>query len=304
MHIPESMLQGSICPVTAVIGVVGVVVACHFAGKVQEKPSASRFGAIAALIFAGQLMNFPIMHGTSGHLLGGVLASSVLGTPFGVLAMAVVAAIQSLVFSDGGVSVLGANLLNMAFIGAGVGGVLRLILSGKLPGNAGRLVATAVSAWMSVVLAAFAVAVELTVDGQIAFFEVVPAMLGTHSLIGLGEVAITLAGCTLVSEASVAGNTRGKVAIPFVTALLVAMLLSPFASGLPDGLEWVARNYGFLHESAPVFVTPLADYSVPLIGNEALSTGLAGAVGVLLTFALASMILRGVVAFSSRRTIS
>ena len=110
MHIPNSMLQGAVCPVTALVGVLGVAVAALKAFWSEHKPSAARFGAITALIFAGQMMNFPIQDGTSGHLLGGVLAAALLGTPFGILSIALVVTIQCLVFSDGGFAVLGANI--------------------------------------------------------------------------------------------------------------------------------------------------------------------------------------------------
>ena len=114
MHIPDSMLQGAVCPVTAAVSVAGVLAAAWLVMKAEHKPTAGRFAAVVALIFAGQMMNFPIMDGTSGHLLGGVLAAAVLGTPLGVLAIALVVTIQSLVFSDGGVNVLGANMFNGA----------------------------------------------------------------------------------------------------------------------------------------------------------------------------------------------
>ena len=135
MHIPNSMLQGHVCPVTAGVSILGIAIAAFKAISSKNKPAAARFGAIAALIFAGQMMNFPIQSGTSGHLLGGVLASALLGIPFGVLAMALVVTIQCIVFSDGGFSVLGANILNMALIGAGLGGVLHLLFFGKLYWN-------------------------------------------------------------------------------------------------------------------------------------------------------------------------
>lgn len=286
MHVPDSMLHGSVCPVTAVVSAVGIAAATYY-GMKGDKPSASRFAAITALIFAGQMMNFPIASGTSGHLLGGVLAASLLGTPFGVLSVAMVVAIQSLLFSDGGVTVLGANLLNMAIIGAGLGGLFRSLLAARWQSRSGALLATAVASWASVVLASFAVSVELAIDGQIAFSSVVAAMLGTHAVIGIGEAVITVAACLLVPAADTQESSRGHVALPLSAAAVIALIFSPFASGFPDGLEWVAAKYQFLHESAPAFVGLLPDYSVSFIGNEALSTGLAGLIGVIISFAAA-----------------
>ena len=289
MHIPDAMLQGAICPVTATVSVVGVLAAAWWATKSERKPSAGRFAAIVALLFAAQMMNFPVMHGTSGHLLGGVLAASVLGMPLGVLAIALVVTIQSLVFADGGVTVLGANVFNMALLGAGVGGWLQQ----RLVGSLGQYAATAVAAWGAVMLAALAVSVELALDGQVAFGSVLAAMLGTHALIGVGEALITVAAVALLANSWGHAEGKAQVAVPLLTAALVGLLLSPFASGFPDGLEWVAGQYQFLHESAPAFVSAMPDYSVAAISNASLSTGLAGLAGVLICFTLGFGLLRG-----------
>jgi len=125
MHIPNHMLQGHICPVTTVVSAMGIFIAANLAARSKEKPSASRFAAVTSFIFAAQMMNFPIQNGTSGHLLGGILAVSLLGTSFGVMSIAIVVTIQCLVFSDGGFTVLGANVFNMALIGAGLAGILK-----------------------------------------------------------------------------------------------------------------------------------------------------------------------------------
>jgi cobalt/nickel transport system permease protein len=244
------------------------------------------------------------MSGTSGHLLGGVLASSLLGAPFGVLAVALVVAIQSMVFSDGGITVLGANIMNMAILGAGLGGMLREFLAGRWQGAAGGYLATAVAAWLSVVVASFAVSVELAVAGQIGFSQVVMAMVGTHTLIGIGEAIITVAACMLLSMNSVSGSSAWRVSVPLTAAFLVALLLSPFASGFPDGLEWIAEKYAFLHESAPVFAGPLPDYTVPFISDEMLSSGFAGVLGVLVCFGAAWLLSRLMDGFAIGRSAS
>lgn len=292
MHIPDSMLQGTVCPVTSVAGAVGVGAAAYFASKAPERPAAGRFAAVTALIFALQMMNFPISAGTSGHLVGGVLAAALLGTPFGVLSMTLVVAVQCLLFSDGGLTVLGANVLNMAVIGAGVGGLLRSVLANRTDDRRMRHAATAAAAWASVVLASLAVSVQLAVDGQSAFLQVAPAMVLTHAVIGLGEAALTVACCALLAAAQERFKHAGPTAVPLTASVVVALLLSPFASALPDGLEWIAAKYRFLHEAPPVFGAPLPDYSVPGIAHEALTTGMAGLAGVAVTFLMAWVVLR------------
>ncbi|MEA3488842.1 MAG: energy-coupling factor ABC transporter permease [Candidatus Omnitrophota bacterium] len=293
MHIPNAMLQGPICPVTAVVSAIAVIVAAFKAVRSDNKPTAARFGAITALIFAGQMMNFPIQDGTSGHLIGGVLASALLGTPFGVLAMALVVTIQCLVFSDGGFTVLGANVLNMAVIGAGLGGIIRTYILKIYPvkiysvKSSQYMAGLGLTAWLSVMLAALACSIELAVSGTIAFPVVIGAMLGTHALIGIGEGWITVAACFAFAQEPTGVSRRRSVTAPLVAAGVIATMLSPFASGFPDGLEWVAEKYQFLHESAPAFVGFFPDYTVPSISNEMLTTGLAGLVGVIVTFFIA-----------------
>jgi cobalt/nickel transport system permease protein len=290
MHIPQNLLDGSICPVTAVVGGLCLAGAALAAHRSVEKPHPLRFAAVSAFIFAAQMMNFPISGGTSGHLLGGVLASALLGVPFGVLALALVVAIQALVFADGGLTVLGANVLNMAVLGAGLGGLLRLGLLKKLPASGTRIwIAAALAGWASVMLAALACSVELALAGVLPLGQVAPAMLGVHALIGVGEALITCAALALFGQPTAIGTipTSRRFAAPALAALLIALCLSPFASPLPDGLEAVMTQYQVLHEAAPLFVTPLADYQVAGVASELLSTGLAGLIGVVLTFLVA-----------------
>lgn len=286
MHIPNAMLNGMICPVSATLAVAGIAVASYAARRSQNRPGAARFAAVAALVFAAQMLNFPVQDGTSGHLLGGVVASSLLGVPFGVLALALVVSIQSLVFADGGLLVLGANVVNMALLGAGVGGLINEVLRKQ---GLSRHLALLAASWVSVLLAASACSIELAISGTIEAGKVLPAMLGVHALIGVGEALLTVVLVGAFANASTT-SARWNFAAPFLGAILAATLLSPFASTHPDGLEWVAEQYGFLTEGAPLFVTPLADYAVPMISNAALSTAFAGLIGVMLV-AAAGMLL-------------
>jgi len=279
MHIPNEMLNGSVCPVSALLAVAGLGAAVIAANKTENKPHPLRFASIAALVFAGQMLNFPVQMGTSGHLLGGVLASGLLGVPFGVLTIALVVALQALVFADGGLLVLGANMINMALLGAGLGGMLQLFFQRR---GVSRPLAVGLAAWLSVVLAATACSLQLWFAGTVAITQVLPAMLSVHALIGLVEAAISVAVISALTH-PVANQGRWDVALPMVAALLAAVVLSPFASAYPDGLDWVAGQYNFLKESAPLFVTPLADYQLSAMSDSSFSTALAGLTGVVLT---------------------
>ena len=273
------MMNGAVCPVTAAVAATGIAGAAWAAAKSELRPGATKFASVSAVVFAAQMVNFPISSGTSGHLLGGVLATALLGTPFGVLAIALVLAVQCLIFSDGGLSVLGANVVNMSLIGAGVGGLIAGHL--RTPRSMVRL---GFAAWVSVVLASLACSLELAFAGSAPFSVCAPAMLGTHAVIGAGEALITVLAFSLL-QAPAAASRRSALA-PGVAAALIALLLSPFACRFPDGLEWVAGKFGILHESAPAFVAPLAAYSIPGSLPAAVSTGLAGLTGVLVVFAL------------------
>lgn len=289
MHVPNEMLNGSICPLSAAIAVAGIAVASRAAMKSARKPDALRFAAVAGLIFAGQMINFPVQDGTSGHLLGGVLASAVLGVPFGVLALALVVTVQSLVFADGGLLVLGVNVFNMALLGAGIGGLLNEFL---LRRGVHRNLALPLAGWASIMLAASACSFELAASGTISAGKVLPAMLGIHALIGAGEAVITLLLANALMSPHAARSAGMNGAFPLLGAFLIATVLSPFASSHPDGLEWVAQQYGFLKDSAPLFVSPLADYAVPALGDGALSTALAGFLGVVLVAAAGVLLAR------------
>ncbi len=283
MHLPDEMLHGAVCPVTAMLSAVGVATAAVAALRVRQPlPSAAKCGAVSALIFAGQLVNFPISGGTSGHLLGGVLASALLGTPLGVLAMSLVVTVQCLIFADGGLSVLGANLLNMAILGAGVGGLLWERCTAR------RLLDLAGIAWCCVLIGAAACSAELAMAGTVTWAQVLPAMLGVHALIGLGEAVLTVVVYWVWNRRDETLREKNlRPALVGLSALLIGLLIAPFSSRLPDGLEWVARPYAFYKSTAPHFAGLAPDYLFPGVKNAALATSLAGAAGVLAIFAIA-----------------
>lgn len=148
-----------------------------------------KMGMVAALVFAAQMFNFPVDGGTSGHLIGGVLAAVLLGPFAGAVVISAVLAIQMVFFADGGVLALGANIINMAFFGTVLCYYVYLQLKKVLP----EWIAIAAASWISVVLAAFSCAVQIGLSGIIAFGEVIPAMMKVHAVIGTAEALITIA---------------------------------------------------------------------------------------------------------------
>ena len=153
------------------------------------KRTIQMMGMIASLIFAAQMFDFPVGQGTSGHLIGSLLAAVLLGPFAGTLVMAVVLTIQMLFMADGGLLALGANIMNMAVIGSFVSYYIYYWLKKVGP----EWLAIAGAAWGSVVLAALACALEVGFSGMVGLAQVVPAMLRVHAIVGVAEALITVA---------------------------------------------------------------------------------------------------------------
>lgn len=192
MHIPDGFLSAPTWIGSSVISFTALAVAFKKVTRRLNEKMVPLMGVMASFIFAAQMLNFPVAGGTSGHLLGGVLAAVLLGPFAGAIVISVVLIAQALIFQDGGITALGANILNMSFIGT-VGGYLIYFLIRKIiSGRKGTLVATFIASWCSVLLASSACAVELAFSGTSPFGVVLPAMAGIHALIGIGEGVITL----------------------------------------------------------------------------------------------------------------
>jgi cobalt/nickel transport system permease protein len=248
-------------------------------------------GVLAAFIFAAQMLNFTVAGGTSGHLIGGALAAILLGPWAAILTMTTVVGIQALVFQDGGLLVMGANTLNMGVIAVLVAyGVYRgvMVLAGEQ--RWGLFVGGFAAAWLSVVIASVAAAVELAFSGTSPLGVALPAMVGVHVLIGIGEGLITVGALAFVAAArrdllqpeGKAIKGFGWAAVGLIIALAVT-LFAPLASEHPDGLERVAEDLGFIDRAldAPYQIIP--DYALPGVAAESpLATILAGIVGVLI----------------------
>jgi len=199
MHIPDGFLAIATVATTCVASAGGVGNAVRVANKKLGERHVPLMGILAAFIFAAQMLNFPIAGGTSGHLIGAALAAILLGPWAGVLIMSCVLIAQSLIFQDGGLLALGANIFNMGIVASFSGYyIYRLVTS--LLGNSrrGKLVGGFAGAWSSVFLAAIVCAVELAVSGVSPIGVVLPAMAGFHALIGIGEGLITGAVLSLV----------------------------------------------------------------------------------------------------------
>ncbi len=199
MHIPDGFLNIATVATTYVVSAGGVGNAVRIANKKLGEKHIPLMGVLAAFIFAAQMLNFPIAGGTSGHLIGAALAAILLGPWASVLIMSCVLIAQCLIFQDGGLLALGANILNMGIVASFSGYYLyRLVTLILGDSRRGKLVGSFAGAWVSVFLAAIACAIELAVSGASPMGVVLSAMAGLHALIGIGEGLITGAVLSLV----------------------------------------------------------------------------------------------------------
>lgn len=194
MHIPDGFINIPTASATAALAVGGLGYSVRAAKEKLDEKAAPLVGLVAVFIFAGQMINFPVAAGTSGHLLGGALAAVLVGPHAASLALTVVLAIQALLFADGGLTALGLNVFNMSIIGVW-GGYGAFLMVRRLFGYTRRsvLIASAAGAFISVPLAAtfFSIQYAIGGEGTFAASTVFTAMFSTHILIGIGEAVIT-----------------------------------------------------------------------------------------------------------------
>lgn len=285
MHIPDGFLSLTVSVICWVLTALTLSVAISRSNKSLGERQIPLMGVMAAFIFAAQMINFPVAGGTSGHLLGGALAAITLGPWAGMLVMTAVIAVQGLLFQDGGLLVMGANILNMGLITAAIGYGLYRAAEGRSRNF--KLTIAGVAAWLSVMAAALFVSLQLWLSGTSQLQIVIPAMLTVHALIGAGEALITVAALTFIfqsrpdlldEQSASAQGSRGWI-VAGVLVTLAVLLLSPLASVNPDGLNRVAADLGFIH-TAQARSGPLAGYVVPFLQSVSLSKVAAGAIGI------------------------
>ncbi len=301
MHIPDGFLS---VPVSIVLWILSIITIAYSLRRVNAdlgERQVPMMGVLAAAIFAGQMLNFAVAGGTSGHLMGAALAAILLGPWAAVLVLTTVVGVQALIFQDGGLLALGANIFNMAVIGVAVSYFVFQTVH-RLSGGRrwGIFAAGFLAAWASIFIAALAVALELALSGTAPANIAVLAMGGIHALIGIGEGLITLGALALIyaarpdlltNDAQQKSGGKGFYLVGLLIAVALAVL-SPLASSHPDGLEWVAGQKGFLETAQEPGFQVIPDYLFPGISNEAAGTIIAGVIGALLVFGVALAVAR------------
>lgn len=296
MHIPDGFLSVAVALFMWAISLAALGYALKRVNQDLGERQAPLMGVLAAAIFAGQMLNFTVAGGTSGHLLGATLATIVLGPWAAMLVMTCVVGVQALIFQDGGLLALGANIFNMGIVGVLVSYFAYRTIQKLAGGRPWGLFAGGFgAAWLSVFVAALATALELAISGTSPANVAVPAMAAIHALIGIGEGLITVGALAFLRAARPELLRRqgeqgvgGRVVwgIGLLIALILAVL-SPLASTYPDGLEWVAEQQGFIDVAQSPLYEIIPDYVFPGIGNEALATIVAGILGTMLVFIVA-----------------
>lgn len=293
MHIPDGFLSTTVSLLLWAFSIFAVAYALRRVSQELDERRVPMMGVLAAAIFAGQMLNFTVAGGTSGHLMGAAIATILLGPWAATLVLTCVVGVQALIFQDGGLLALGANIFNMGVIGVAVAYMVfrsARRLTGERPW--GLLVSGFLAAWFSIEASALAVALQLALSGTSPADIAILAMGGIHALIGIGEGLITVGALAFLraarSDLLAAGEARmAQGRLVWISGLLIALALavaSPLASAHPDGLEWVAQQKGFLNLARGPLYRLIPDYTFPGISNSAVATIVAGLLGTLLVF--------------------
>lgn len=299
MHIPDGMLEARTW-IPAWLASAGLIAwALRRVRQTLAEGGIVLMAVMAALVFTLQMLNFPVAGGTSGHFSGGAAAAIVLGLWPAMAVMAAVVVVQAVFFADGGITALGANMLTLAVVGPAIGAAIYRAAVRVRPTRRMKLAASFASAWAATMCAALAAGVLLWLSGRVPLGPALVAMGGWHTLIGVGEGAITagLIGYLLaVRPDLLAANERDPaaartVAASFAVIALLGAVLSLFASAEPDGLEYVYQQLGSAFEPVSVIASPMPDYVLPGVSNTALAGVLAGIVGTIVAGALVSALL-------------
>ena len=327
MHVPDGFFDAPTSIATGLIAAGAVGFSLRRANREIRETGPALAGLTAAFVFAVQMVNFPVGAGTSGHLLGGALAATLVGPWTGVLVMSVVLLVQGLLFADGGLTALGTNIMLMGLITVVIGYLVTRALLKVTPKRVGSVVpATAIGALISVPVAALAFTGLYAIGGtvDIPLGKLATAMVGWHILVGLGESIITAAvlsavvatrpdlvyaarhlqadlvlvgadgtSSTVSPDRPVAAKPAGRsLGVGVAVTLVVAGVISLFASAHPDGLQFVGAKLGFENAAQDSAATgsPLAGYGVTGIGNAQVSGAIAGIIGVLVTISVGLLV--------------
>ena len=305
MHLPDGFLDAKTALLCTGTAAAGVGIALRQVSASLEPRQMPMLGLSAAFVFAAQMLNFPVAGGTSGHLVGGVLTAILLGPSAAILVITCVLIVQCLMFADGGITALGANVFNMAIVSVCGGYFVFRLAKRLIRGEEARatVFAAAFAGWFGTVLASVSCAGQLALAKTMPWSIAFPAMANVHMLIGIGEglatalvtMAVLRARPELVAGARENGTAAGWgfVGYGLLVSLGLAVFVAPFACPWPDGLDALAKRFGFDGRAAsPAIGAPFADYRVPWFGSATTATAVAGLIGTVLAFIAAYALAR------------
>jgi cobalt/nickel transport system permease protein len=305
MHIPDGILSLPVSAGMFAAGAAGVGVSARKARTAFDQRTVPLSGVAGAFVFAAQMINIPVPGGTSGHLLGGALLALVMGVSPAILVMSAVVLMQCLLFQDGGLVALGANLANMAVAGPLTGYAGFKAVKTLLPGRTGTVIGASVGGWLSLEVGAVLAGLQIGLSGTLPTPTAVIAMGSVHAIIGLLEAAVTGVVVAMLSarrpdllkgvETDPQPERKESRLDPALLggaliSLLLALAVAHFASDAPDGLEHVMETHG-IKEGKGFFSAPMPDYLFPRIGGW-LGGSLAALLGLAGTFGLTAVVVR------------
>ena len=295
MHIPDGFLK---FPVWAVMDAVAIPAVGLVARRAQRNFRDNRvplMGVMGAFIFAAQMINFPIGSGTSAHLVGGALLSFTLGPAAAAIVMTAILAIQALVFQDGGVLALGANVFNMALAGVAAGYIPWVLFGGR---QAGIFLGAALSVLISALLALG----ELMLSGVPMPGPILAVSMGLFLASAVMEGAITLVVVAAIKRIqpdylrAPRRANRTALALGSLAAVLLVVTAAFLVSENPDGIERLLSGAGLSLPAASLFRSPMADYQLDAVMAPWLSRSLAGLAGLGIVYVVCLVIARMIAA--------
>ena len=295
MHIPDGFLSAPVATATWAGAAGSLAWALRAEKRLDDRTPAGTLGALAAFVFAGQLVNVPLLPGTSGHLVGGTLAAAIVGPWRAFVVMAVVLAVQALLFQDGGITTFGANLLAMGGAGALGGHAVAALVARLWPGVRGRVAGSVIGAFVATLAGAAFIALSLAGSGLYPAAAVLPVMLSFHVPIALVEAALTgaiLATVVRWRPDIVRGLQGARAgAAPALGLLVLALAVAAFVAPLRVARSRRARvgrrAAGFAGAARGLWPAPAPDYALPWLAVGRAATALAGLVGALAAAGLA-----------------
>jgi cobalt/nickel transport system permease protein len=316
MHMANELLSVPVAAGTLAIAAGGLGLICRKASRIVSSDKLPLMGVLGAFVFAAQMVNFqlPAMPGTSGHMVGSVLLSIILGPHLAAIVISSVVIVQCLIFQDGGLLALGCNIINMGLVPSYVGYFLYRVVTAGQSSSVRTYIGAMLACLVALEAGAVLVPIEASLSGVLAvpFSTFLITMVGVHFLVGLVEGLITVAVLAYLQQVRpdlVLEALPGKVRLSRKTVLATLLVftvvaaagLSLLASEMPDGLEWSYRERPNQPDFKPIVsnenstiavvdqlqskYTPLPDYSVR--GSKAAGwTSFAGVVGSALTMAV------------------